>query len=74
MNNGNRKNLEYYSNDLRDERKIELGKIIKEKIESKKDSFIVYSFNADTEEKMPEKLEKMKNMKNVHYLNLMLLD
>jgi hypothetical protein len=55
-------NLEKYSNNLRNEQKLKLNKNIKEKIESKKDPFIVYSFNADNEEKMPEKLEKMKKV------------
>ena len=55
-------NLENYSNNLQKEQKIKLNKIVKEKIKSKNDQFLVYCFNADTEENLPEKLKKMKKI------------
>ena len=49
-----------YSNILRNEQKIKLNKSLSQKLESKKEPFIIYSFNTNNEEHFPEKIKKMK--------------
>lgn len=49
-----------YSTNLRNEQEIKLNKILKEKLEDKKEPFIIYSFNMNNKKIIPEKLKQMK--------------
>ena len=51
---------EAYSINLRNEQDIKLNKILKEKLQGKKEPFIIYSFNINKEKIVLKKLEKEK--------------
>ena len=49
-----------YSTNLKNEHEIKLNKILKEKLEGKKEPFLIYCFNINNKEIIPQKLKTLK--------------